>query len=256
MIVAMLAVAALQGPVTLPAAPLRYRVEAKTTTEQDLTSMNRGKVSGALATIAFISVTTTDSADGQVARITVDSMKLEPTGATALQLTPAAANSAADSARGMWIRAFSVRGTIKGAPRPSGANGALAPVMQAVGVLFPGLRSGLKVGDSWSDTTKIDNDVPGGHQRGAIISTWKVTAMENGAFLLDGTAATSVTTNGQAGESQTVNGSSVEHLVLATRGPARSASVESTVSAATVRQQGATPIPTKTVASLRLIPIP
>jgi hypothetical protein len=256
MIVAMLAVAALQGPVTLPAPPLRYRIEAKTTTEQDLTSINRGKVAGALAAVAFVTVTTTDSAEGQISRIAIDSMKLEPTGATALQLTQAAANAAADSARGMWIRVFSVRGTIKGAPRPSGANAALAPVMQAVGVLFPGLRSGLKVGDGWADTTKIDNDVQGGHQRGQIVATWKVTGSEEGAFLLDGTAVTNVTTNGQAGESLTVNGSSVEHLALATRGPARSASIESTRLASTVRQQGATPIPTKTVASLRLIPIP
>jgi hypothetical protein len=256
MIVTMLAVAALQGPVTLPAPPLRYRIEAKTSTEQDLTSLNRGKVSGALSTVAFISVTTTDSADGQIARITVDSMKLEPTGATALQLTPAAANAAADSARGMWIRAFSVRGTIKGAPRASAANAALAPVIQAVGVLFPGLRTGIKVGDSWADTTKIDNDVPGGHQRGSVIATWKVTGAENGANVLEGTAATNITKNGQAGESLTITGSSVEQLTLATHGPARSASIESTVIASAVRQQGATPVPTKTGASLRVIPIP
>jgi len=256
MMLTLLTFAALQGPVTLPTPPLHYRVDSKTTTEQDLTSINRGKVAGSLSTTAFISVTMTDSADGQVARITVDSMKMEPTGATALQLKPADANAAADSARGMSVHAYSVRGTIRGSPRPSGSNAALAPVMQAVGVLFPGLRSGLKVGDSWSDTTKVDNDVQGGHQRGAIIATWKVTGTENGGFVLDGTAATNMVTNGQAGESLTVNGASTEHLVMATHGPTRSASIESSVNASTVRQQGATPIPTKTVGLLRLTPIP
>jgi len=37
MILTMLAFAAMQGPVTLASAPVRYRIEAQTTADQDLT---------------------------------------------------------------------------------------------------------------------------------------------------------------------------------------------------------------------------
>ena len=256
MLIAMLALAAAQVPVTLPSPPLRYRIESKTTLDQDLTSIARGKVTGGMATTAFISVTMTDSAEGQVARVMVDSLKMEPTGAMALQLTPNAAAAAADSARGAWVHAYSVRGTLRGVPQPSSPNPALASVLQAVGVMFPGIRSGIKVGDNWADTTKIDGDVQGNHQLGNIIATWTVTGTENGGLILDGTAITKVTTTGQNGQTLTVAGSSREHLAMAARGPSRNASIESSRDATTVRHPGATPIPEKTTAVLRLTQLP
>lgn len=256
MLIALLAIMTTQNPMAAPGPTQRYRVEAKTTHDQDLTSLGRGKVSGSLTTTAIIAVTITDSAEGQVVRVTVDSMILEPAGAMAIQLTAAAARAAADSARGAWLHAYSVRGTLRGVPQPSIQNPALAPIMQAVSVMFPGIRSGIKVGDSWADTTKIDGDVQGGHQTGSIIATWRVTGMENGGLILGGTATTAVTTNGQNGQTLTVTGSSREQLSMATRGPSRSASIESVREAATVTRPGATPILSRTVASLKLTQLP
>jgi hypothetical protein len=255
MLIAILTLAQIQS--TTPTAPTRYKVESKTVLDQDLTTLGRGKVTGSMTTTAYISVTTADSADGQVSRIVVDSMTLEPTGAMAKQITPVAAAAAADSARGLWVHAFSVRGTLRGVPQPSAPNPALASVMQATGVLFPGIRSGIKVGDKWADTTKIDGDVASGHQLGSIIASWTVTGIEEGGMVLDGTAVTAVvTTNTQTGGTLTVNGSSREHLAMAARGPSRNASIESVRDANTVQRPGAAPIPEKTVALLKLTRIP
>lgn len=256
MLITILAAVAMQGPVTLSAAPLHYRVEAKTTLDQDLTSLGRGKQTGSLTTTAMITVTMIDSADGQVVRATVDSMKLVTTGAMAAQLPAAQAAAAADSARGAWIHGYNVRGTLRGVPQPSIQNPALAPIMQAVSVLFPGLRSGIKMGDHWSDTTRIDNDVQGGHQLGNIIATWTVTGVENGGLVLDGTSVTKVTTNGQSGQTLSVDGGSREHLVMAPRGPSRSASIESMSDVSSVQQAGGKPIPQRTTGLLKLTMIP
>src|ERR1019366_8249517 len=248
-----LALAAAQGPATA-GAPLRYRLEAKTASEQDLTSLGKGKVSGSLTTAAILSVTLTDSADGQVARVRVDSMKLEPTGAMTTSLPLAAAAAAADTVRGAYVRAYTVRGAVRGAPQGSSPSPALQTIFQAIGVLFPGLRSGIKIGDSWADTTVINNDVQNGtgHQTGRVIATWTVTGMENGGFVLDGTAKTFVTTTGQNGQVLHVIGSSQEHLVMGNHGPTRRASIESTNDVTMTSPQNATPIPARSAGSLRL----
>lgn len=255
MLVMVLALAVAQSPV-IPMAPLRYRIEAKTASEQDLTSVGKGKLSGSLTTTALVSVTLTDSADGQIVRVTVDSMKLEPTGAMTQSLPLSAAGAVGDSTRGAFVRAYAVRGAVRGSPQASSPSPALASIMQAMNVLFPGLRSGIKVGDSWADTTMVNNDVANGHQSGRIIATWKVTGMENGAFVLDGTAATTMTTTAQNGQTLRVNGSSQEHMVMTGRGPARSASIESSNDVTMTSPQNATPIPAKSVGSLKLIPLP
>ena len=256
MLATLFALAVLQGPVPPPSPPVRYRIETRTTADQDLTSIGRGKVTGSLTSIAFLSVTTTDSAEGQVARVTVDSMTLEPVGAMAVQLPAASAKAAADSARGLWVHAYVVHGALRGTPRPSAPNPALASVMQAVGVLFPGVRTNIKTGDAWADTNRVDADVQGGHQIGTIIANWKVLGSEDGAFVLEGTSATTVTTNGASGQVLTTRGSSRESLVMVPRGLARSAAIESTTNVTSVAKPGATPILARNTASLKVTALP
>ena len=255
MLAMVLALAMVQGPAT-PTAPRRYRIEARTASEQDLTSVGKGKLSGGLTSTAIVSVTLTDSADGQIVRVTVDSMKLEPTGAMTQSLPLSAAGAVGDSTRGAFVRAYAVRGVVRGAPQASSPSPALASIIQAMNVLFPGLRSNFKVGDSWTDTSIVNNDVANGHQSGRILATWKVTGMENGGFVLDGTAATTMTTTAQNGQTLRVNGRSQEHLVMAGRGPARSASIESANDIVMTSPRNATPIPAKSGGSLRLTPLP
>jgi hypothetical protein len=255
MLAMVLALAVTQGPVT-PAAPLRYRLEAKTVAQQDPAGVGNEMKSGSLTTTAIISVTLTDSAEGQIARVTVDSMKLEPTGAMTLSLPLTAAVAAADTVRGAFVRAYTVRGVVRGTAQASSPHPALATIFQAMPVLFPGLRSGIKVGDSWADTTRINNDISNGHQTGQVIATWRVTGIENGGFVLDGAATTTVTTNGQNGQSLHVTGSSKEHLVMAGRGPTRSASIESSNNVTMSSTQAAAPVVGRNTGSLKLTPLP
>ena len=255
MLAMVLALAVVQGPAT-PMAPLRYRIEAKTASEQDLTSLGKGKLSGGLTSTAVVSVTLTDSAEGQIVRVTVDSMKLEPTGAMTQSLPRSVAGAVGDSTRGAFVRAYAVRGAVRGAPQASSPSPALASIIQAMNVLFPGLRSNIKMGDSWADTSIVNNDVANAHQTGRIIATWKVTGMENGAFVLDGVAATTMTTNAKNGQTLRMHGLSQEHLVMASHGPTRRAAIESSNDVTMTSPQNATPIPAKSVGSLRLTPLP
>ncbi len=256
MLAMVLALAVTQGPVT-PAAPMRYRIEAKTASEQDLTSLGRGKLSGSITTTAFVAVTLVDSAAGQIARVAVDSIRLEPTGEMTKSLPVSAAGPVADSARGTYVRAFTAHGAVRSSPQASSPSPALAPVIQAINVLFPGLRSGLKVGDSWADTTNVDTDAQSGHQSGRIIATWKVAGIDiSGGFVLDGTATTVMTTTAKGGSIIHQNGTSQEHLVMATRGPTRSATIESTNDISQTAPDHPTPIPAKSVGTLRLTRLP
>jgi hypothetical protein len=254
MLLAMLALT-MQGPVS--PAPLHYRIESSTSSAQDLTSMGRGKVSGGLSTTGYVTVTMSDSADGVVARVTVDSMQLTPIGAMTAQITPATAALAADSARGAWVDVYAVHGVIRGTPRPSSQNPALAAVMQAVGVLYPGLRNNVKVGDAWADTTNVDSDVQSGHQKGEIIATWKAAGVDGGNLVLDGTAATRMTTTGTNGQVVKVSLNSVEHLVEGARGaPTRMATIESSSDVTMTTPQSSTPIPATNSGSLKLTLLP
>jgi hypothetical protein len=255
MLAMVLALAVTQGPV-VPAPPKRYRLETTTTSEQDLTAVGKGKLSGGLTTTAFISVALTDSATGQIARLTLDSTRLAATGEMAKQLPPAVAAAAADSARGAFVQAFTMRGSLRGAPQASSASPALASLLQAISVLFPGLRANMKVGDSWADTSVVNNDVQGGHQTGRIIATWKVDSLLNGGFVLDGTSVTDITVKATSGQTLHKSGSSKEHLVMSSRWPVRSARIESTTDDVLTGPQSPTPIPGRNVATLKLTPIP
>ena len=198
MLAMVLALVVTQGPAT-PVPPQRYRLETSTTSEQDLSSLGKGRINGSLITTAIISVTLTDSAGGQIARLTVDSIALQPSGEMAKQLPPAVAVAVADSARGAFVRAYTVRGIVRAAPQGSNSSPALASLFQALPVLFPGLRTNIKVGDSWADTSVVNSDNQSGHQAGRIIATWKVDSMINGGFVLDGVSTTDVTTTASNG---------------------------------------------------------
>lgn len=237
------------GP-TGPTAPLPLR-------ERDLVQSGphqpgEGIKTGGLTTIALISVTLTDSADGQIARITVDSMALKPTGEVAKQITPDAARAVADSLRGAYVWAYTVRGAVRGSPVASNPHPALAAVFQVMGVLFPGLRTGIKVGDSWADTTNINNDARTGHQTGRVIANWRVSGVEDGGMVLEGSALTTVTTNATNGQVLRVLGHSQEHLVTAARGPTRAATIETVNDVTMTSPQNAAPMPARSTGSLKL----
>jgi hypothetical protein len=129
--------------------------------------------------------------------------------------------------------------------------------MQTVGVLFPGLRSNVKVGDKWTDTTKIDTDVQGGHQAGNIIANWSVVREDEAGRVLDGAVVTRMTTTAQTGQVVNVLINAHQHMVMGPRGtPTRDATIESASDVTLTSPQSATPIPAKNSGSLTLTRLP
>jgi hypothetical protein len=254
MLVVLLAITAFrQGGASAPV-PTRFQISSRSTSEQDLTAVGQGKVAGAIMANGVVTVSLSDSATGQIAKVTVESLTLQPSGAMEKQVTASAAAAAADSARGQFIRAFTVHNALRNTPEPSSHNPALASIQQVMGVLFPGIRSNIKPGDSWADTTNVNSSGAAGKQLGRIISSWKVTGMEAGDLVLDGTSVTHIVTTGQPGQSRTVDGHSTEHLVMTPQGRTRRATIDATSDLTLVTPQAPGPIPGHTTALLTVAP--
>ncbi len=239
-----------------PAPVHRYRLEVRTVSEMDQTSIGRGTISDGLVTTAVISVALADSAGGQKVRITVDSIALDPSGGVAAQLKQHP--TAAQEARGATISAFLMRGKITGPPQLSDStNPALVAIMQAVGVLFPGVRSGAKVGDSWADTTRINNASGSRRLTGEIVASWKVVGTEGTALVLDGISQSRTRTE-DSGNGQTItrSGSSTEHVVIPPSGPVLRATIQTHDDVSIAAPSLASPLPAKTTGSLSLTPLP
>ena len=235
--------------------PQRYRLEVKTLRELDQASIGGTKTSDGLTTSAVISVGMVDSAGGQLARITVDSIELNPTGAVVEDLKRRP--SAAQDARGAWVRVYIARGKIEGGVQLSDStNPALSAIVQAVGVLFPGIRRGAKLGDSWADTSHINNSSGPRRVSGEIVATWKVVANEGNALVLEGTSVTHSRTEDGTGQVLTLTGGSKEQVVIPPSGIARRASIETSNEMTITAPRLSSPIPGRTTGSLTLTPLP
>src|SRR6185312_16003797 len=123
----------------------KYRINQTLTQEMDATPAGGAKQRIAFSTTSFVTVSLADSGGGKSIRVVVDSVKGD-------SATPIPA-PVLDSARGAEFRGF-----VEKSGKPSGltpVTGA-SPAAQIQGLLsdfFPWIRAGLKVGDSWSDTT-------------------------------------------------------------------------------------------------------
>jgi hypothetical protein len=257
MLAVLFALASMQGPTPAQGPLYRYRLEVKTSREVDQTAIGRANLSEGLTTVATISVTARDSAEGQIVEVTVDSMTLDPTGALVdqLQQHPAAAHDA----RGARVSQYVVRGRIHGpAIFSDSTNQALGAIAQAISVLFPGVRRGAKVGDSWADTTNLVNGKsPQQQTHGQILAQWKVVGVEGNALVLDGTSTSRTRTDDASnGQAMTLNATTREHVVIPPSGPVRRATIETSNDMSIAVPGLAAPIPGKTTASLSLTPLP
>jgi hypothetical protein len=255
MVSILLAAALAQGPGPV-GPPQRYRLEVKTLQELDQTSNGGAKSANGLTTLALISVAMTDSAGGQLARITVDSMVLSPVGAIVEDLKHRP--GAAQDARGAWVRVYIARGKIQGGVQLSDStNPALGAIVQAVAVLFPGIRRGARVGDSWADTSHINNASGSRHATGEVVAAWKVVASEGDALVLDGTSTSRTRTeDGASGQVMTLVGGSKERVVIPPSGLARRATIETSNDMTMTSPKLTAPMPAKTTGSLTLTPLP
>ena len=160
---------------TLPAlvgAPVttRYRIDQSLTQEIDATPAGGAKQKIAFTTSSFVTVKLSDSAGGRVMTVLVDSLR----GDSAVPI-PAAV---LDSARGAEFHGFLEKSGKPSGLEPAKANPAAVQIQGLLSDFFPWIRTGLKVGDSWADTTAKTNGTGNDSVTVRRVSAYKAAATE------------------------------------------------------------------------------
>jgi hypothetical protein len=130
-----------------PEAPVRakYRVDQTLTQEIDATSAGKGKQSLSFSTSSFLTLTLTDSVGGKTVKVVVDSMRADSTAPIP--------STVFDSARGSEFHGFlSTAGKLSELELVSSSQAA-AKVQGFLADFFPWVKSGVKVGERWADTS-------------------------------------------------------------------------------------------------------
>lgn len=182
--------------VTPPQAPVRYKIDLKTSQEVDLSAMGGPKQVSDMTASAWVTVTMSDTAGGKLAHLVIDSLVATPTGMMAQQMT----DEAIAEAKGAFFHLYVVNGKVSGTPKPSIESPVLGMVQQSLSLLFPGHKMGAKVGDTWSDTTKSDTSNEGGSQTGTTVTEWKVLSLAGDGYVMEGESKGSMTATQGGGE--------------------------------------------------------
>ncbi|MEO5798840.1 MAG: hypothetical protein ABIZ70_09980 [Gemmatimonadales bacterium] len=252
MLAGLLALATTFGVVTTPVAPLRYKIEMKTSQEVDLSAMGQAKMTGDLGIVAFVSVMMSDSGAGQLAHVVVDSMTLTPTGTMAQQFDP----SLGASAKGGFFHLYVVNGKVQGTPKPSmDGNLALTSLAQAVVILFPGnTKAGLKAGDTYSDTATTTTTSDAGTNNTSSVTTWTVKGGAGEAMMFEGVSAGKMSMDGGA-NAMTGTTKGARSMTSSAKGPVKTATLSNNVDVAVVPQGMSDAIPVKGVSSVTITQI-
>ncbi|HJR17502.1 MAG TPA: hypothetical protein VJ808_11665 [Gemmatimonadales bacterium] len=129
----------------------KYRIDQSLSQEIDATAAGGAKQTISFTTASFITVTLADSAGGKVMRVVIDSLRGD-------SATPIPA-AVLDSARGAEFRGYVEKSGKPLGLEPVAGSSAAAQVQGLLSDFFPWIRSGVKPGDSWSDTTAKVNSV-------------------------------------------------------------------------------------------------
>jgi hypothetical protein len=148
----------------------KYRIDQNLSQEIDATGAGGAKQHLAFSTSSFVTVTLVDSAGGKTMRVVVDSMR----GDSASPI-PAAV---LDSARGAEFRGFVEKSGKPAGLEPVGKIGAAAQVQGLLSDFYPWTRPGLKIGESWSDTTAKTNGAGSDSVTVRRVSAYKAAANE------------------------------------------------------------------------------
>lgn len=251
MLAGLLALATTIGVVTTPIAPLRYKIEMKTSQEVDLSAMGQAKMTGDLGIVAFVSVTMSDSGAGQLAHVLVDSMTITPTGMLAAQFDA----SLATAAKGGFFHLYVVGGKVQGTPKPSiDGNVALTSLGQAVAVLFPGAsKPGLKIGDSYTDSATTTTTNEQGTTNTTAITAWTVKGSEGDVMLFEGGSTGKMSMDGANAMTGTTKGTRT--MTSTVKGPVKAATLSNNADIAFVPAGMSDAIPVKLVNTLTITPI-
>ena len=148
----------------------RYRIDQSLSQEIDATAAGGARQSISFTTSSFITVILADSAGGKAMRVVVDSVRGDST-------TPIPA-AVLDSARGAEFHGFVEKSGKPLGLEPSTGTSAAAQIQGLLSDFFPWIRAGLKVGDSWADTTAKVNGVGVDSVTVRRVSAYKASANE------------------------------------------------------------------------------
>lgn len=148
----------------------RYRIDQSLSQEIDATAGGGAKQSISFTTSSFITVVLADSAGGKAMRVVVDSVRGDST-------TPIPA-AVLDSARGAEFHGFVEKSGKPLGLEPITGTSAAAQIQGLLSDFFPWIRAGLRVGDSWADTTAKVNGVGADSVTVRRVSTYKASAHE------------------------------------------------------------------------------
>lgn len=156
-----------------PPTVTKYRIEQSMSQEIDATANGGSKEKLAFKTTSFVTVTLSDSAGGKAVRVRVDSIR----GDSALPVPRAVL----DSARGTEFRGFLDRSGKPTGLEPASAGAAANQIQGLLADFFPWTRPGVRVGQSWVDTTAKTNGVGQDSVTVRRVSTYKAVANETRA---------------------------------------------------------------------------
>jgi hypothetical protein len=148
-VAALAAVALVLPPKALAPTTTKYRIDQSLTQEIDATAVGGAKQRIAFSTSSFVTVTLSDSAGGKSIRVVIDSLR----GDSAAPI-PAAVF---DSARGAEFRGFVTKSGKPSGLEPAHPNPAAAQIQGLLSDFFPWIKTGVRLGDSWADTTARTN---------------------------------------------------------------------------------------------------
>ena len=148
----------------------KYRIDQSLSQEVDATAAGGAKQGISFNTSSFITVVLADSAGGKAMRVVVDSVR----GDSATPIPPAVL----DSARGAEFHGFVEKSGKPLGLEPTTGTSAAAQIQGLLSDFFPWIRAGVKIGDSWTDTTAKVNGVGADSVTVRRVSAYKASANE------------------------------------------------------------------------------
>jgi hypothetical protein len=148
----------------------KYRIDQSLSQDVDASAAGGARQRIAFKTSSFVTVTLSDSGGGKVMRVVIDSLL----GDSAVPIPKAVL----DSAKGAVFHGFLQKSGRPSGLEPTGASSAATQVQGLLSDFFPWIKSGLKLGDSWSDTTAKTNAAGSDSVTVRRVSDYKVSGAE------------------------------------------------------------------------------
>jgi hypothetical protein len=132
-----------------------------------------------LSMSAYVSISVSDSAGGQIAHVVIDSSAFDA-GTFAAAMPP----QMLQDPKGISLHAFFVNGKTK-SMQPSAENLQAMQLVPALQLLLAATHAAAP-GDKWVDSTLADTTVAGGTSKANLVTTWTASRAPDGSVLLDG----------------------------------------------------------------------